>query len=120
VGPGARRRQRSGAEHAQGHPGNGGVEKIGEFIKAGEGQEQRRQADGLRPPRLQELRPARQADARDLPRGAGRLGLHNDPLFKLAMALEKIALEDDYFVSRKLYPNVDFYSGIVQSALGIR
>ena len=47
------------------------------------------------------------------------LGLQNDPLFKLAMALEKVALEDDYFVSRKLYPNVDFYSGIVQSALGI-
>jgi len=47
------------------------------------------------------------------------LGLQEDPLFKLAMALEKVALEDDYFVSRKLYPNVDFYSGIVQSALGI-
>ncbi|HMA87852.1 MAG TPA: citrate synthase, partial [Burkholderiales bacterium] len=47
------------------------------------------------------------------------LGLANDRLFKLAMALEKIALEDDYFVSRKLYPNVDFYSGIVQRALGI-
>ena len=44
------------------------------------------------------------------------LGLHDDPLFKLAMALEKIALEDDYFVQRKLYPNVDFYSGIVQRA----
>jgi citrate synthase len=49
----------------------------------------------------------------------GELGLGDDPLFKLAMALEKIALEDDYFVSRKLYPNVDFYSGIVQRALGI-
>lgn len=47
------------------------------------------------------------------------LGLHDDPLFKLAMKLEQIALEDDYFVSRKLYPNVDFYSGIVQRALGI-
>jgi citrate synthase len=47
------------------------------------------------------------------------LGLHDDPLFKLAMALEKVALEDEYFVSRKLYPNVDFYSGIVQRALGI-
>lgn len=47
------------------------------------------------------------------------LGLHDDRLFKLAMALEKIALEDEYFVSRKLYPNVDFYSGIVQRALGI-
>ena len=47
------------------------------------------------------------------------LGLHDDPLFKLAMQLEKIALEDEYFVSRKLYPNEDFYSGIVQRALGI-
>ena len=47
------------------------------------------------------------------------LGLKDDPLFKLAMALEKVALEDEYFVSRKLYPNVDFYSGIVQSALRI-
>ena len=47
------------------------------------------------------------------------LGLEDDPLFKLAMALEKIALEDDYFVSRKLYPYVDFYSGIVQRAIGI-
>ena len=47
------------------------------------------------------------------------LGLHNDRLFKLALELEKIALEDPYFVERKLYPNVDFYSGIVQRALGI-
>ncbi|MBY0346460.1 MAG: citrate (Si)-synthase, partial [Neisseriaceae bacterium] len=47
------------------------------------------------------------------------LGLQDDPKFKLAMALEKVALEDEYFVSRKLYPNVDFYSGIVQSAMGI-
>ncbi len=47
------------------------------------------------------------------------LGLENDPLFKLAKQLEKIALEDDYFVQRKLYPNVDFYSGIVQRAIGI-
>jgi citrate synthase len=47
------------------------------------------------------------------------LGLHNDPMFKLAMALEKIAVEDEYFVKRKLYPNVDFYSGIVMRAMGI-
>jgi citrate synthase len=47
------------------------------------------------------------------------VGAQNDPLLPLAMALEKIALEDEYFVSRKLYPNVDFYSGIVQRALGI-
>jgi citrate synthase len=47
------------------------------------------------------------------------LGLQNDRLFKLAMELERIALEDDYFIEKKLYPNVDFYSGIVQKALGI-
>lgn len=49
----------------------------------------------------------------------GELGLADDPKFKLAMELEKIALNDPYFVERKLYPNVDFYSGIVLSALGI-
>ena len=49
----------------------------------------------------------------------GELGLENDRLFKLDQALEKIALEDDYFVEKKLYPNVDFYSGIVQKAIGI-
>lgn len=47
------------------------------------------------------------------------LGLQNDPLFKLALELERIALEDEYFISKKLYPNVDYYSGIVQRALGI-
>lgn len=49
----------------------------------------------------------------------GELGLHHDRLFKLALELERIALEDDYFVQKKLYPNVDFYSGVVQRALGI-
>ena len=47
------------------------------------------------------------------------LGLENDPKFKLAMELEKIALNDPYFIEKKLYPNVDFYSGIVLSALNI-
>jgi citrate synthase len=47
------------------------------------------------------------------------LGLNNDPMFKLALELEKIALEDEYFVSKRLYPNVDFYSGIVMRAMGI-
>jgi citrate synthase len=47
------------------------------------------------------------------------LGLENDRLFRLAKELERIALEDDYFIEKKLYPNVDFYSGIVQRALGI-
>lgn len=47
------------------------------------------------------------------------LGLENDPLFRLAKKLERIALEDEYFVSKNLYPNVDFYSGIILKALGI-
>jgi len=47
------------------------------------------------------------------------LGRHDDPLLKLAMELERIALEDEYFVERKLYPNVDFYSGIIYRALDL-
>ena len=47
------------------------------------------------------------------------LGLNDDPLFRIALKLEQIALEDEYFVAKKLYPNVDFYSGIVLRALGI-
>jgi len=47
------------------------------------------------------------------------LGMHNDPLFKIALELEQIALKDSYFVEKKLYPNVDFYSGIILRAIGI-
>lgn len=48
-----------------------------------------------------------------------KLGDSNDPMFELALKLEEVALSDDYFVSRKLYPNVDFYSGIIYRVLGI-
>ncbi len=48
----------------------------------------------------------------------GELGIKNDPLLDIALELERIALEDDYFVERKLYPNVDFYSGIILKAIG--
>jgi citrate synthase len=47
------------------------------------------------------------------------LGIKDDPLLDLAMELEELALHDEYFVSRKLYPNVDFYSGIILQAMGI-
>ena len=47
------------------------------------------------------------------------LGIENDPLLKIAKRLEQIALEDEYFVAKKLYPNVDFYSGIIMKAIGI-
>ncbi|KXV77479.1 citrate synthase [Acetobacter cerevisiae] len=49
----------------------------------------------------------------------GELGIKDDPLLDLAIELEKIAINDDYFVQRKLYPNVDFYSGIILKAMGI-
>jgi citrate synthase len=48
-----------------------------------------------------------------------KLGKSDNPLFELALKLEEIALKDEYFVERKLYPNVDFYSGIIYSAIGI-
>jgi citrate synthase len=50
----------------------------------------------------------------------GKLGRDDDPLFELALELEQVALKDDYFVEKKLYPNVDFYSGIIYRALGIQ
>lgn len=49
----------------------------------------------------------------------GLLGVENDPLLQIAKRLEQIALEDEYFIQRKLYPNVDFYSGIILKAIGI-
>jgi citrate synthase len=48
-----------------------------------------------------------------------KLGDANDPTFELALKLEEIALNDDYFIERKLYPNVDFYSGLIYKAIGI-
>jgi citrate synthase len=47
------------------------------------------------------------------------LGTEDDPILQIAQRLEKIALEDEYFVEKKLYPNVDFYSGIILKAIGI-
>jgi len=49
----------------------------------------------------------------------GELGIKDEPLLDIAMQLEKIALEDEYFIEKKLYPNVDFYSGIILKAMGI-
>jgi citrate synthase len=48
----------------------------------------------------------------------GELGVKNEPMLELALELERIALQDDYFVQRKLFPNVDFYSGIILKAMG--
>jgi citrate synthase len=94
------------------------IETQGEHPRLHAGREGRQGApDGLRPPGLQELRPARedhQEGADDVFEVTG-----TNPLLDIALELEKIALEDDYFVKRKLYPNVDFYSGLIYEALGM-
>jgi citrate synthase len=97
----------------------GGVEKIGEFIKQVKDKNSGVKLMGFGHRVYKNYDPRAKLMQETCKEVLGELGLHNDPLFKLAMALEKIALEDEYFVSRKLYPNVDFYSGIVQRAIGI-
>ncbi len=97
----------------------GGVEKIGEFIKQVKDKNSNVKLMGFGHRVYKNYDPRAKLMQETCKEVLGELGLQNDPLFKLAMALEKIALEDEYFVSRKLYPNVDFYSGIVQRAIGI-
>ena len=97
----------------------GGVEKIGEFIKNVKEKDSGVKLMGFGHRVYKNYDPRAKLMRETCHEVLNELGLHDDPLFKLAMALEKIALEDDYFVKRKLYPNVDFYSGIVQKALGI-
>jgi citrate synthase len=98
---------------------DGGVEKVGEFIKKVKDKNSGVKLMGFGHRVYKNYDPRAKLMQETTREVLDALGLHNDPLLKLAMALEKIALEDEYFVSRKLYPNVDFYSGIVQRALGI-
>jgi citrate synthase len=97
----------------------GGVAKIGEFIKQVKDKNSNVKLMGFGHRVYKNYDPRAKLMRETTYEVLGELGLQDDPLFKLSMALEKIALEDDYFVQRKLYPNVDFYSGIVQRALGI-
>jgi citrate synthase len=97
----------------------GGVEKIGDFIKQVKDKNSGVKLMGFGHRVYKNYDPRAKLMQETCKEVLKEMGLENDPLFKLAMALEKIALEDDYFVSRKLYPNVDFYSGIVQKAIGI-
>ena len=97
----------------------GGVEKIGEFVKQVKDKNSNVKLMGFGHRVYKNYDPRAKLMRETCHEVLEALGLHDDPLFKLAMALEKIALEDDYFVSRKLYPNVDYYSGIVQRAIGI-
>ncbi|MEI7444469.1 MAG: citrate synthase [Burkholderiales bacterium] len=97
----------------------GGVEKIGEFIAKVKDKNSGVKLMGFGHRVYKNYDPRAKLMRETCYEVLGELGLQNDPLFALSMKLEQIALEDDYFVSRKLYPNVDFYSGIVQKALGI-
>jgi citrate synthase len=97
----------------------GGVAKLGEFVKKVKDKNSGVKLMGFGHRVYKNYDPRAKLMQETTREVLDELDMHDAPLLKLAMALEKIALEDDYFVSRKLYPNVDFYSGIVQSALGI-
>jgi citrate synthase len=97
----------------------GGVAKIGEFISQVKDKNSTVRLMGFGHRVYKNYDPRAKLMRETCHEVLGALGLHDDPLFKLSMELERIALEDEYFVSRKLYPNVDFYSGIVQRAIGI-
>jgi len=97
----------------------GGVAKLGEFIQQVKDKTSKVKLMGFGHRVYKNYDPRAKLMRETCYEVLGELGLENDPLFALAMKLEQIALEDDYFVSRKLYPNVDFYSGIVQRALGM-
>lgn len=97
----------------------GGEAKIGEFIEQVKHHEGGRRLMGFGHRVYKSYDPRARIMRTTCHEVLDELGLRDDPLFKLAMTLERIALEDDYFVSRNLYPNVDFYSGIVQKAIGI-
>jgi citrate synthase len=98
---------------------NGGVARIGEFIEKVKDKNSSVRLMGFGHRVYKNYDPRAKLMRETCHEVLDALGLHDDPLFKLAMTLEKIALEDDYFVQRKLYPNVDFYSGIVQKAIGV-
>ncbi len=97
----------------------GGVAKVGEFVKKVKDKNSGVKLMGFGHRVYKNYDPRAKLMQETTREVLAAVGAENDPLLPLAMALEKIALEDEYFVSRKLYPNVDFYSGIVQRALGI-
>ncbi|MEG0224654.1 MAG: citrate synthase [Comamonas sp.] len=103
-------------EHIQ---ANGGIAKVGEFMEQVKDKSSGVKLMGFGHRVYKNYDPRATLMQETCNEVLAELGLENDPLFALAKAVEKIALEDDYFVQRKLYPNVDFYSGIVQRAMGI-
>ncbi len=97
----------------------GDVSRVGEFIKRAKDKNDSFKLMGFGHRVYKNVDPRAKLMGKVCAEVLGELGLENDRLFKLAKELEKIAREDEYFVEKKLYPNVDFYSGIVQKAIGI-
>ena len=98
---------------------NGGISKVGEFMEKVKDKNSGARLMGFGHRVYKNMDPRADVMRRTCHEVLTELGLQDDPLFRLAMGLEKVALEDPYFIERKLYPNVDFYSGIVLRALGI-
>ena len=91
---------------------------VNAFVTPGEEQGEGRQADGLRPPGLQELRPARRHREEGRPGGARPRWTSRTRCWRSRSSSRRSPSRDDYFVSRKLYPNVDFYTGLIYKAMG--
>jgi len=94
----------------------GTVDKIPEFIKGVKNRERLLMGFGHRV--YKNYDPRAKVMQKTTHEVLDELGKHDDPVLKVALELERIALSDEYFVERKLYPNVDFYSGITMNALG--
>ena len=115
VGSGAWRRQRGGAEDAGAHRRQ---ENIPDFINHVKDKNEHEIQYGFGHRVYKNYDPRARVLRDSCHEVLDELGIKDDPLLDLAMELEKISLNDDYFISRKLYPNVDFYSGIILKAMG--
>ena len=97
----------------------GDIDKIGHFIKRAKDKDDPFRLMGFGHRVYKSYDPRAKVMRDTCHKVLNAVGAKDEPLFKLAMQLEQIALEDDYFIEKKLYPNVDFYSGITLSAIGI-
>ncbi|TAN59349.1 MAG: citrate (Si)-synthase [Rhodospirillales bacterium] len=97
----------------------GSVDKIGEYIKRAKDKDDTFRLMGFGHRVYKNYDPRAKIMQRTCKEVLDELDMHDEPLLKLAMELERIALSDEYFIDKKLYPNVDFYSGIIFRAMGI-
>ena len=117
VGPAARRRQPGGAGDAGEDPAEEATTSA-TFVKQGQEQGRRRQADGLRAPGLQELRPAGRASSRSRPTRSSASSAATTSCSTSPRSSKRSRSPTTYFIERKLYPNVDFYTGVIYRAMG--